>query len=77
MKCCHVSEKEGWWLVLLHQFPMPEHPYEEGFLPIAQNTRGVREPSRCQSLFLPGSEIWILADKDGRSIKAVHRLHCG
>ena len=56
---------------------MPECPYEEGFLSIAQNTRGIREPSRHQSLFLPGSEIWILADKDGRSIKAVHHLHCG
>ena len=63
--------------MLLHQFPMPECPYEEGFLPIAQNTRGAREPSRCWSLFLPGSEIWILADKDGRGIEAVHCLHRG
>ena len=44
---------------------MPECPYKEGFLPIAQNTRGIREPSRHQSLFMPGSEIQILADKDG------------
>ena len=44
---------------------MPEHPYEEGFLPTAHNTRGAREPSRHWSLFLPGSEIRILADKDG------------
>ena len=51
--------------MLLHQFLMPEHPYKEGFLPTAQNTRGFREPSRHWSLFLPGSEIWILADKDG------------
>ena len=51
--------------MLLHQFLMPERPYKEGFLPTAQNTRGASEPSRHQSLFLPGSEIWILADKDG------------
>ena len=56
---------------------MPEHPYEEVFLPIAQNTRGIGEPSGCQSLFLPGSEIWTLADKDGRGIEAVHHLHSG
>ena len=47
--------EEGWWLMLLHQFPMPEHLYEEGFLAITQNTKGTNEPSRCQSLFLPGS----------------------
>ena len=56
---------------------MPECPYEEGFLSIAQDTRGVREPSRCQSLFLPGSEVQILADKDGQSVEAVNCLHCG
>ena len=56
---------------------MPECPYKEGFLSIAQNTRGIREPSRHRSLFLPGSEVWILADKDGQSIEAVHHLHCG
>ena len=56
---------------------MPEHSYKEGFLPIAQNTRGVREPSRHQSLFLPGSEVQILAEKDGQSVEAVHHFHCG
>ena len=50
--------------MLLNQFLMPECLYKEGFLPIAQNTRSVGEPSRCRSLFLPGSEIWILEDKD-------------
>ena len=50
---------------------------KEGFLPIAQNTGGVREPSRHQSLFLPGSEVQILADQDGWGIKAVHCLHRG
>ena len=30
---------------------MPECPYEEGFLSIAQNTRGIREPSRCTGHF--------------------------
>ena len=38
---------------------------KEGFLPLTQNTGGIGEPSRHRSLFLPGSEIWILADKDG------------
>ena len=61
--------------MLLHQFLMPECPYKEGFLPITQNTRGTGEPSRHQSLFLPGFEIWILADKDGQSVEAVHCLH--
>ena len=51
--------------MLLHQFLMPECLYEEGFLPLAKNTGGIGEPSRHLSLFLPGSEIWILADKDG------------
>ena len=63
--------------MLSHQFLMPECPYEEGFLPIAQNKRGAREPSRHQSLFLPGSEIQILADKDGQGVDAVHHLHHG
>ena len=55
--------------MLLHQLPMPECPYKKGFLSIAQNTRGVRELSRCRSLFLPGSEIWILVDKDDEALK--------
>ena len=50
---------------------------KKGFLPITPNTRGTRKPSRNRPLFLPGSEIWILADKDGRGIKAVHHFHCG
>ena len=45
---------------------MPECPYKEGFLPITPNTGGARELSRHWPLFLPGSEVWILADKDGR-----------
>ena len=63
--------------MLLHQFLMPECPYEEEFLPLAQNTGSIGEPSRCWSLFLPGSEIWILADKDGQGAETVHCLHCG
>ena len=42
---------------------MPECLYEEGFLPLAQNTGGIGEPGRHKSPSLPGSEIWILADK--------------
>ena len=70
-----VRKKDGG--LHLDQLLMPECPYEEGFLPITPNTRGTRELSRCWSLFLPGSEVWILADKDGRGVKTVHHLHCG
>ena len=63
--------------MFLHQFLMPECPYKEGFLSLAQNTGGIGEPSRCWSLFLPGSEIQILADKDGPGIKTVNCLHHG
>ena len=61
----------------LHQFLTSECPYEEGFLPLAPDTGGIGEPSRHWSLFLPGSEIQILADKDGQGIEAVHCLHSG
>ena len=44
---------------------MLECLYEKGFLPITPNTRGARELSRHWPLFLPGSEIQILADQDG------------
>ena len=66
-----LVRKKDEQFMLLHQFLMSEHPYKEGFLPIAQNTRGTRKPSRCWSLFLPGSENWILADKDGQGVKGV------
>ena len=56
---------------------MSECMYKEGFLSIAPNIGGVGELSRCRPLFLPGSEVRILADKDGRGIKAVYCLHCG
>ena len=44
--------------------------------PLPRIQEVAREPSRHQPLFLPGSEVWMLADKDGGSIKAVHHLHC-
>ena len=44
---------------------MPECMYEEGFLSITLNTRGTRESGRCWPLLLPGSEVQILADKNG------------
>ena len=50
VQCCHASKEERWWLMFLHQFPMLEHSYEEGFLPITPNTRGARELSRHRSL---------------------------
>ena len=61
--------------MLLHQFLPPVNPYEEGLLSLAQNSRGMGETSRHWSFFLPGSEVWILADKDGQGIEAVHHLH--
>ena len=48
---------------------------KEGFLPSAQDTRGVRELSGSWPLFLLGSQIWILANKDGRGVKAVYHLY--
>ena len=51
--------------------------YEEGFLSITPNARGARESGRCWSLLLPGSEVQILEDKNGRVIKAIYCLHCG
>ena len=71
------SEEKRWQLTFLYQLLMSEHTYKEGFLPIAPNTGGTGEFSGCRSLFLPGSEVWILADKNGRGIEAVYRLHCG
>ena len=59
-----VRKKDG-GLHFLHRLPMPECSHKEGFLPITPNTRGAGEFSRCWPLFLPGSEIQILADKDG------------
>ena len=44
---------------------MSEYMYEERFLSVAPNTGGIGEFSRCQPLFLLGSEVWILADKNG------------
>ena len=63
--------------MFLHQLPMSECMYKEGFLSIALNTGGIGELSRCRPLFLPGSEVQILADKDGQGIEAVYHLHCG
>ena len=56
---------------------MSERMYEEGFLSIALNTGGAGELSRCWPLLLPGSEVWILADKNGRGVEAVYCLYCG
>ena len=56
---------------------MLECPYKERFLPITPNIRGIRKLSRHWPLFLPGFEIQILADQDGRGIEEVYHLHCG
>ena len=72
---CHASKEERQWLTFLHQLLMLEHSYKEGFLPITLKTRGTRELSRHWPLFLPGSEIQILADQDGQGVEAVHCFH--
>ena len=56
---------------------MLERLYKEGFLPVTPNTRGARELSRYWPLFLPGSEIQILADQDGQGVEAVHHFQYG
>ena len=63
--------------MFLQQLLTSECTYEEGFLSVAPNTGGAREFGRCWPLFLPGSEVWILADKNGRGIEAVYCLYCG
>ena len=63
--------------MFLHRLLMSEHTYEEGFLSTALNTGGAGELSRHWPLFLPGSEVWILADKNGPGIEAVYRFYCG
>ena len=42
---------------------------KKGFLPPPKDTRGIREPGGHMPLFLPRSQIWILADKDGETSK--------
>ena len=63
--------------MFLHQLLMSECMYKEGFLSIGSNTGGTGELSRCWPLFLPGSEVQILADKNGQGNKAVYHLYCG
>ena len=58
--------------MFLHRLLTPECTYEEGFLSIAPNTGGAGEFSRHQPLLPPGSEVRILADKNGRGIEAVY-----
>ena len=60
-----LVRKKRWWLTFLYRLPTSECMYKEGFLPIAPNTGGAGEFGRCRSLFLPGSEVRILADKNG------------
>ena len=73
---CHGVGVEGrWQLAFLHQLLLPERLYKEGFIPSPQNTGGVGELGGHWTFFLLGSQIQILADKDGRGIKAVHHLH--
>ena len=51
--------------------------HEEGFLPVAKNSRGAGKSSVCWLFFMPGPEVWILADQDGQTVEAVHCIyHC-
>ena len=70
-----VGKEEGWQPTVLHLLSPPEHAHEKGLLPPAQNTGGIGEFGRCWTFFLRRSEIRVLADKDGRGVKAVHCLH--
>ena len=72
-----LVRKKDQWLTFLYQLLMFEHTYEEGFLSVTPNSRGTREFSGCRSFFLSGFEVQILANKNGRGIKAVYCLHCG
>ena len=72
-----LVRKKDRWLTFLHQLLTSECTYKEGFLSIALNTGGIGEFSRHRPLFLLGSEVRILADKNGRGIEAVYCLYCG
>ena len=63
--------------MFLHQLLTSEGMYEEGFLSVAPNTGGAGELSRYWPLLLPGPEVRILADKNGRGIEVVYCLYCG
>ena len=43
----------------------PEHLHKKGLLPPAQNTGGIGEFGMCWTFLLLGSQIRVLADKDG------------
>ena len=62
-----VWKKDG-GLCFCINFCCLKHPHKKGFLPSPWDTRGAGEPGGCWLLFLPGSQIRILADKDGRDI---------
>ena len=52
--------------MFLYQFSTFECTYEVGFLSITPNSKSTREFSGCRSFFLPGFEVQILANKNGR-----------
>ena len=72
-----LVRKKRWWLTFKYPLLTFEHTYEEGFLSITPNSRLTREFSGHRSFFLSGFEVWILANKNGRGIKAVYHLHHG
>ena len=59
-----VRKKDGVLCFCIDFQCLNAHTKKDSY-PLPKNTRGAREPSRHRSLFLPGSEIQILADKDG------------
>ena len=71
-----VHKKDGGLCFCIDFQCLNAHTKKDSY-PLPRNTRGIRKPSRCWPLFMPGSEIQILTDKDGQSIEAVYHLHCG
>ena len=57
-----LVRKKGWKPMLLYRLPLPQCLYEERLLPLAKNSRGVRESGRSWSFFLPGPKIGVLAN---------------
>ena len=71
-----VMKKDGSLHGSLHRLTLSQHPHKEGLLSIAKNPRGTQKPGWCWPFFMPRAEVWILADQDGWTVKAVHYVYC-
>ena len=63
-----LVQKKRERLAFLYQFLPHKHSHKKGFPPPPKDTRGTRKPGGCRLLFLPRSQIQILADKYLRDI---------